>query len=99
MEDYIMEQCSKYLQFLELRDRYPKYKNLIADLMHEFMVHDDVLPRYFSFWGNYAKEDVQFIFNELGISTLECSSSTTNVIRPPKYQTNVFLAVETRLAD
>lgn len=93
-----MERLSKYTKFFTLREKYPEHKKLIGELMYQFFIHSDTLPSYFYLIGIYKDNDIRMIFEELDIHSYRDSNCVKGLVHPQKYQTNIFLSEETRLA-
>lgn len=92
-----METFSYYEKFFTLREKYPKHKKLIGEIMQQFFFNKDALPSYFYIVGVYKTEDIRTILKELGINSFDYGNTVKGLTHPEKYQTNIFLSEETEL--
>ena len=56
-----------YLNFLNLRDKYPQHCNLIAELLKYEFKHQNNFEEIIYLDGHFDENDVKFIFSELNL--------------------------------
>lgn len=63
-----------YQNFFTLREKYPKLKNLIAELLAAFFKNGDSFPPKFYIFGTYNQSDVATVLKDFGLPNNICTN-------------------------